>query len=1094
MLFFLLAAPGLCLLQAANPLHPGEPAGRFSSPGSGEMGIFAQQATQTVRGKVTDAKGQPLPGVTIIIKGTTNGTITGTDGSYTLTTVATDATLVFSFVGMKAQEVAMAGKTVINITMEESTIDLEEVVAVGYGTQKKVNLTGAVDQVTGEVLEKRSVPNLTQMLQGTVPNLNISTTDGRPYRTADYNIRGTTSIGQGGSALVLIDGVEGNPELLNPQDVASVSVLKDAASCAIYGARGAFGVVLITTKNPSKGKMTINYSGSFSVKKPTTLPDLVTDGYTYAKNFCEAYYAYNDYSAYPQNINKTMTFSLDWLDELKRRSELSRAEREKLPDVEVDDNGRYIYYANTDWYDLLYKDYLTANNNNLSVSGNNGKLNYYLSGSNYSQEGLFRYNSDDYDMVTLRAKGSVQVFDWLTIDNNTEYSKMKYKMPMNVGEGSGIWRNMADEAHPVAPLLNPDGSLTFSAAYTVGDYWYGKNYMKRDRRELKNTTGFTAVFLKNKVHLKGDLTFKTYDNDKKTRRVQVPYSIYEGQTAYVGTNYNDLEMIRRRTDYLATNIYGDYENTFGKHYFKGMIGYNYEQSEYKNLTAKRNGLLFEDAEDISMAIGESMTIDGGYEKWRIAGGFFRLNYSYDDRYLLEVNGRYDGSSKFPEDQKWGFFPSVSGGWRISEEPFWKVSDRFISDAKIRASYGTLGNGNIDPYTYAEVFEMSKSGRILGGELPQRTNNPDVVPNGLTWEKSTTFNIGADLGFLSGRLRFTGDGYVRKTKDMFTVGVTLPAVFGADEPYGNYADLTTKGFEITLTWRDRFTLGHKPFNYEIRGTLADYHSKIDKYNNPNRYLSDYYEGEKVGEIWGYVTEGFFTSEEDVANSPVQNQTKASTSGKELPGDIKFRNLNDDNAITYGQKTVDDPGDMKIIGNSEPRYIFSFNFSGDWNNFFLSAFFQGVGKQDWYPSTESPFWGQYNRPYNNMPKFQLGKIWSEDHPNAYFPRYRGYVASSSSRELGAVQTRYLQNVAYIRLKNIQLGYTLPKRLISKLGMQELKVYLSGENLWCWSPLYRKTKDIDVASIYGSDRDLSGGSSGDSYNYPLLKSVSVGLSVTF
>jgi len=534
MLFFLLAASGLCLLQAANPLHPGEPAGRFSSPGSGEMGIFAQQATQTVRGKVTDAKGQPLPGVTIIIKGTTNGTITGTDGSYTLTTVATDATLVFSFVGMKAQEVAIAGKTVINITMEESTIGLEEVVAVGYGTQKKVNLTGAVDQVTSEVLEKRSVPNLTQMLQGTVPNLNISTTDGRPYRSADYNIRGTTSIGQGGSALVLIDGVEGNPELLNPQDVASVSVLKDAASCAIYGARGAFGVVLITTKNPSKGKMTINYSGSFSVKKPTTLPDLVTDGYTYAKNFCEAYYAWNDYSAYPQNINKTMPFSLDWLSELERRSELPKAEREKLPDVEVDDNGRYIYYANTDWYDLLYKDYLTANNNNLSVSGNNGKLNYYLSGSNYSQEGLFRYNSDDYDMVTLRAKGSVQVFDWLTIDNNTEYSKMKYKMPMNVGEGSGIWRNMADEAHPVAPLLNPDGSLTFSAAYTVGDYWYGKNYMKRDRRELKNTTGFTAVFLKNKVHLKGDLTFKTYDNDKKTRRVQVPYKHLRGTNSLCG--------------------------------------------------------------------------------------------------------------------------------------------------------------------------------------------------------------------------------------------------------------------------------------------------------------------------------------------------------------------------------------------------------------------------------------------------------------------------------------------------------------------------------------------------------------------------------
>jgi TonB-linked SusC/RagA family outer membrane protein len=1003
--------------------------------------------------------------------------------------------LFFSYIGYLKERVEVQDKNVIDVSLKVDMNTLNVTVVIGYGTQKKVNLTGAVDQIGSEMLKNRAVSNVTQMLQGTIPNLNITTTDGRPYRTAEYNIRGTTSIGEGGNALVLIDGVEGNPELLNPDDIASISVLKDASSAAIYGSRGAFGVILITTKNPLKDKIKVNYTGSFSVKTPTTLPDLVTDGYTYAKNFCEAYYAWNDYSAYPQNINKTMKFSTAWLDELKRRSELSDAEQAKLSDVEVGTDGRYVYYASTDWYKLLYKDHLTANSNNLSISGNSGKLNYYLSGRSYNQDGLFRYNTDDYVMNNLRAKGSIQAFDWLTVENNTEYSKMNYRMPMNVGEGSGIWRNMADEAHPVSPMFNPDGTLTYSAAYTVGDYWYGKNYMSFNQIDLKNTTGFTATFFQNKVHVKGDYTFRTFNNNYERRRVQVPYSIYEGETAYVGTSYNDFQTQKKTTDYMATNIYGEYENTFAqKHYFKGMVGYNYEQSEYNNLTALRNGLLFEDAEDLSMAIGESTTLTGGYQKWRVVGSFFRLNYIFDNRYLLEVNGRYDGSSKFPDNQQWGFFPSVSAGWRLSEEPFWHVNNKIISDAKIRASYGTLGNGNVDPYTYAEIFEMSKSGRVLGGALPQTTSNPAVVPDGLTWEKSTTANLGADIGFISGKLRFSGDAYIRKTTDMFTVGVTLPAVFGADEPYGNYADLTTKGFELTITWRDNFTLGKKPFNYEVRGTLADHHSVIDKYNNPNKYLSDYYVGQKVGEIWGYVTDGLFTSAEDVANSAPQKQVKASTSGALLPGDIKFKDVNGDGSITYGQSTVNDPGDRKVIGNKEPRYIYSFNVSSNWNNFFFSAFFQGVGKQNWYPSTESPFWGQYNRPYNNIPKYQLGKIWSEDNPNAYFPRYRGYVAASTSRELGATQTRYLQNVAYIRLKNIQFGYSLPQHLIKKLKMQEVRIYFTGENLWCWSPLYRVTRDIDVASIYGSDTDLSGGTSGDGYNYPLLKSVSLGLSVTF
>jgi len=1051
---------------------------------------ISQQSAKTITGTVKDTTGETVIGANVVVKGTTTGTITDMDGKFTLT-VPENGVLLISYIGYLEQEIPVKNNTSLSITLREDTQKLDEIVIVGYGTQKKVNLTGAVDMISEEVFENRSVPNVTQALQGAVPNLNISMTDGKPMRSAEYNVRGNTSIGQGGSALILIDGVEGDPAMLNPNDIASVSVLKDAASASIYGARGAFGVVLITTKNPSKDRTTVSYSGNFSVKKPTTVPDFVTDGYTFAKYFNEAWTAWNDYSQTPQNINKTLRFSQDYLTEFQNR------QGKGLPEVEVDDNGNYVYYGNTDWYKELYKKNKWATDHNLSVTGSNGKLDYYVTGRYYGEEGLFRYNSDDYNVYNMRAKGSIQVFDWLKVDNNTEYSVMNYHNPSNVGEGGSIWRNIADEGHPNSMMFNPDGTLTHSAAYTVGDFWYGKNGVDTDRRIFKNTAAFTATFLQTKLRIKGDFTYQSKEDDQTRIQVPVPFSRKPGVIEYVGSSTNNIRETNKTTNYLATNIYGEYEDTFWeKHYFKGMIGYNYEQSTHNQVQVERNGLIFEDAKDLNMALGQGITTEGGYERWKIAGGFFRVNYSFNDRYLLEVNGRLDGSSKFPSDQQYAFFPSVSAGWRITEEPFWKDND-VLTDAKIRASYGSLGNGNIAAYSFQELFVVKQSERVLSGVRPQQTEVPAVVPEGLTWETTTTLNFGLDFGMLNNRLRFSGDAYVRKTTDMFTVGMSVPDVFGLTVPKGNYADMTTKGYELSLTWRDRFTLASKPFNYEIRATLSDYQSTIDKYNNPEKRIGDgyYYEGMKLGEIWGYVTEGFFTSEEDIAQHAKQTVMRSSNTYTWLPGDIKFKDLNNDGVIDYGKNTVDDPGDKKIIGNKTPRYSYSFNLSGDWNNFFLSAFFQGVGKQDWYPGAEAGlFWGQYNRPYNDMPKAHLGNIWTEDNPNAYFPRYRGYVAQNSTGELRVEQTKYLQNAAYIRLKNIQVGYSLPVSFVSKLRMQQARVYVSGENLWCWSPLYKRTKDIDVAGIDGSDRDLTEGKSGNGWNYPLLKSVSVGLSVTF
>jgi TonB-linked SusC/RagA family outer membrane protein len=1052
--------------------------------------LSAKAQSHLINGIVTDEGGRPLQGVSVQMKGSNVGTLTDGSGKFSLS-VPRNATLTVSFVGYQTHEVEVDGKNNITVQLKVNAAGLNEVVVVGYGTQKKANLTGAVSQVSSEVLENRSLPNLTQGLEGVIPNLNINMQDGKPIQSPSYNVRGTTSIGQGGNALVLIDGVEGNPSLINPNDVASVTVLKDASSAAIYGARGAFGVVLITTKSAKKGKTAVSYSSSYSLKKPTAIPDQVDNGYQYAKMFSEAYSAGSNYTQLPQNINKTQKFSQAYLDAFKEHDA-----NPSLPKIDTNANGEYVYYANTDWYKLLYKDHNFATDQNISVSGSSDKASFYVTGRFYNQEGIFRYNSDNYRMYNFRAKGSIDVTKWLEINNNTSYSSVMYHNPLNVGEGGAIWRNMSDEAHTSAPLLNPDGTLTYSAAYTVGDFYYGKNGIDTSTNLIRNTTSFVARFLNNKLRINGDFTFQGTNNNRTQKRVPVPYSTKPGIINYVGTNTNDLQEQYIKTSYLAANLYGEYETTFGSdHHFKALLGYNFEQSVFKKIQEQRNGLIFPDAQDISLALGQSVTTNGGWEQWDILGGFFRFNYDFKSRYLLEVNGRYDGSSKFPTNQQFGFFPSVSAGWRLSKENFWHVSPKAISDVKIRASYGSLGNGNINSYSFLEQLGISQSGRVLNGQRPQVTSAPGVIPNGLTWETSTTKDLGADISFLENRLAFTGDLYNRKTTNMFTVGPTLPDVFGAAVPKGNYADLKTTGWEMTLSWQDQFNAGSKPFNYGITVNAAHYEAIITKYNNPNKNLNDYYVGEKLGEIWGYKTEGFWTAD-DVDQAAAMNKNISNNSSVWLPGDIKYADLNKDGVISHGNQTVNNPGDMVIIGNETPRYTYGFGVNADWNNFFFAAFFQGRGRTDWYPSPEADaFWGQYNRPYNAALKSQLGHIWTEDNPNAYWPRYRGYVALSGDRELSVPQTKYLQNAAYLRLKNIQFGYNLPQKLISKIKMTNASVYISGENLWVTSPMFKITKhNFDPESIDGSDRVLTNGTNGDAQNYPMLKSVTLGLNITF
>lgn len=1059
---------------------------------------------------VTDRSGV-MPGASVQVKGTTNGAVTGSDGKAVLYGVSPDAVLVVSFIGYKTVEVPVNNRSHFTVLLKDDSLALDEIVVVGYGTQKKANLTGAVDQIGSEAFDGRPNANLTQMLQGQIPNLNLKFTDGRPNSSPSYNIRGTTSIGQGGSALVLIDGVEGDPSLLNPNDIESVSVLKDAASSAIYGSRAPYGVVLITTKVATRGKPTVAYQTNLSFDTPTTVPDYVSDGYTWAEHFYKAYYNYN--FSNPSGINKTMEFSTAWLSEYKKRAETGNYEI-LVSDGSIGTAGRWLYYIEgTDYMDLLYKDYSFSQTHNISVSGSDDKFDYYVSGRYYDNNGIFdtKVNPESYRMLNGRMKMGYKVTPWLKISNNTDVAWSKYVMPQTYSEGGGnIWRNIADEGHPCSPVWNPDGTMTHSAVYSIGDYLYGKSNRTYINRQVRTTFTAQARFFGDRLRVNADFTYRNKDFNTTVKKVKSEFSRSEGVIETITGTQSYLSETIRNYSYIATNEYVEFEDTFaGKHYFKALLGYNYEQQIYKNTYAYNDDLLTPDVENINLAMGtDNRSITGDWYRWRTAGAFARVNYAFDDRYLIELNGRYDGSSKFPPRQRWAFFPSVSVGWRLTEEPWFKVAKSAVSNIKVRASYGSLGNSNVGNYAYTETFSFD-SGRIINGKKVRYTSAPSPIPESLTWETARTFDAGLDLGFFGGRLSFTGDYYIRKTLDMYTVGPTLPDVYGASSPKGNFAEMTTRGYEIIVSWNDSFNLGGKPFNYGIKASLADYYSVIDKYNNATKSLStssyndSYYEGMVIGEIWGFVSNGLWQTQEEIdaaeagaiaAGQKYYNPLmQTSKTYKLYPGDIKFEDLNGNGYIDRGKNTVDDPGDRKIIGNSEPRYIYSFGIDLEWNNIFVSAFFQGVGKQDWYPGSEaSVIWGQYNRPYGQMPSWHLDNYWTEDNSDAYLPRYAGYYAPFYKGSNNA-NTRYLMDVSYIRLKNFQIGYTLPSKWTNAIKMKKISIFFSGENLWTWSPMYRYTRDIDVtANIYGTDSVLS--TTGDGYNYPTMRSFSLGVNLTF
>lgn len=1048
------------------------------------LSIMAQNVT--VRGSVTDQNTEPLIGVTVQAQGTTIGTVTDIDGNFMLANVPADAKLIVSYVGMNSQIVELNGRTVLDIVLLEDSELLQEVVVVGFGVQKKVNLTGAIGVATAKDFEARPVQSAVAALQGVVPGLNITNrgNGGELNATQSINVRGTGTVSANnytsGSPLILIDGMEGDISTVNPQDIESVSVLKDAAASSIYGSRAPFGVILITTKSGQKGRPVINYNNSFRFNTPVHMPKMM-DSWEFVNYFDDANFNGSNNHWYPdisymQKVKDYYDGKLDPNDVMWSKDGTGR-------------NGAKWNYdwssGNHDWLKEYYRDWSPSQEHNVSISGGDEKWTYYVSGNMLNQEGFMRYGTDEFNRYNITAKISAQLTDYLKADYSNRYARTEFGRPSAWNDS--FYDNILRRARPTRSINDPNG-------YNMSDNNYIEAMQNGGRHKEQNDVMYqqfklTFTPLKN-WNIIGEMNYRT-DNDWTHWDQQITYSHFADNpdNTYVppttGSTQNQVHEFSYRSTFLNPNIYSNYQFNLNDHNFTLLGGFQAEQLKQRQMQAQRKDLINPDQPILDLTTNSAPEIGGNYQNWATAGFFGRLNYDYMGKYLLEANLRYDGSSRYRADQRWVYTPSVSVGWNIAHEDFFSGLTDQIQMLKVRASYGALANQNTSNWypTYMTMSTGSTNSRwLINGARMNTATVPGLVSSTLTWEKVFNTNLGVDFAALNSRLTGSFDYFTRETRDMVGQAVKLPLILGTGVPATNNTDLTTFGWELEMGWRDQIS----DFNYGIKFNLADSRTRIDRYANPTNNLGSYIEGELIGNIYGYETIGIAKTDQEMqdylASLPEGGQSALGSNW--TAGDIMYADLNGDKKINEGNNSLDNMGDKKLLGNNQARYLTGIHLDMSWKGFDFSMFWQGVLKRDFYP-TGMVFWGVNSG----------GQWWStafkdhldyfradENHPfgqnlDSYYPRP---LFSGKNQN---IQSKYMQDASYMRLKNMMIGYTIPQDIANRMKLQNVRLFVSGENLLTLTKM-AKMMDPETAGV---------GRQGGTV-YPLSKTLSFGLSVGF
>lgn len=999
------------------------------TPGVKSVAVLQQQKGITVSGNIKDDTGFPLIGVNVVIKGSNQGVITDVDGNFSMEDVPSSAILRFSYIGY--QPIEMKAQESIMLVMHEDNEKLEEVVVVGYGTQKKVNLTGAIEVVDGDRLKNRPSTNVSQVMQGTVSGVNFSygNSGSEPGAKLNLQIRGQ------GEPYVLIDGTVGDLNMIDPNDIENISVLKDAAASAIYGARAPYGVVIITTKSGKREeKIQVDFSANVAFTKPIRKPRMV-DSYTFVR-------AMNEFH---DNQGESRLFAEETIDRI-----IAYINNPSLPETVPDatNSNQWATYllanGNNDWIDVHFGSGV-RNQENVSIKGGGKDLAFYLSAGHAYEKGILNFGKDTYRRINFNAKLDLSLTKWWKLSSNTRVVQSTRENPNYDDEGDyDMMIHQIFRTQPNQFLKSPNGYYSRLSRIPMieagSDKTITRGILQRfatDITPLKNWTISADYSI--------DFPYTSFTSNNLTAYED----LVDGSLSAIPTTVPSyVNKYKSHTMYNSLNVYTSYKfDLKDKHHFTAMLGFQQESNSYDYLSGLKKELITPEVPSISTATGEMQTTDD-LTHWSTQGYFARLNYDYMGKYLLEVNARYDGTSKFTKDHRWGLFPSFSLGWNISHEKFWEPVSPYVNTLKLRTSWGSLGNQNVDAYQDLPLLgtEMNLEW-ILNGKRPAYTTAPNLINPVLTWESSKTVDVGADLGFFNNRLQITADYYQRLTFNRLGPAQALPAVLGADIPKENNSELRTRGWDLSFTWRDKVS---NDFSYSVTAMLFDYKSVVTKYNNPTGILTTDYEGKTIGEIWGYETVGLIRTQEDadrINQSKSQNFINAQVW---RTGDVMYRDLNNDGLINNGKNTVSDHGDLRIIGNNTPRYQFGITLSADYKGFDFMAFFQGTAKRDLW-LTGNMFWGFNN--WNQTTLFPHHLDYYRDaeestysglgvNTDAYYPR--PYSQSSLYKKNQQIQTRYLQNGAYLRLKNLQLGYSIPQTVLKKVGLQKSRIYCSAENV--------------------------------------------------